>query len=174
MDALIVFESMFGNTRDVALAIAEGLRGSCEVAVVEVADAPTEPGDVRLLVVGGPTHVHGMVGKRTREAAKDQAEAELISSGPLLRDWLDGLPKAGGRLAVAFDTRLEKAEWLVGSAGKAIEKRLHRRGYRMLEHRQSFFVGGEDGALEDGQLERASEWGAKLADALADAPGGGA
>jgi hypothetical protein len=170
MGVLVVYESMFGNTRDVAVAIAEGLGRHADVEVAEVGAAPADPAP-DLLVVGGPTHVHGMVGRRSRESARDQAEGELVSSGPLLRDWIDDLPRADGRPAAAFDTRVDKAEWMVGSAAKAITKRLRKRGYSELAERASFFVGGEDGSLEDGQLDRARDWGDMLGATLA---GGGA
>jgi len=164
--ALVVYESMFGATRDVAAAVAEGLGTGMAVDLAEVADAPDAPRDVDLLVVGGPTHVHGMVGRRSRAAAEDQAADELVSSGPLLRDWIAELPKARDRAAAAFDTRIGKAEWLVGSAGHGIGKRLRRHGYRVIGDHESFFVTGDDGALEDGQLHRAREWGARLAETM--------
>ena len=40
MKAMIVYESMFGNTRIVAEAIAEGLRETKEVVLLPVSDAP--------------------------------------------------------------------------------------------------------------------------------------
>jgi flavodoxin len=55
MSSLVVYESMWGNTKTVAEAVAEGI--GRDVAVVHVADAPVlVPSDVDLLVVGGPTH----------------------------------------------------------------------------------------------------------------------
>jgi flavodoxin len=56
VNALVVYESIYGNTRAVAEAIAEGLGGAV-VRSVHEADAS---GPVELLVVGGPTHMHGM------------------------------------------------------------------------------------------------------------------
>ena len=54
MRAMVVFESMFGNTKDVAQAVADGLRRSMDVILVEVGEAaPSTPPDVVLLVVGG-------------------------------------------------------------------------------------------------------------------------
>ena len=48
MKALVVYESMFGNTRQIAEAIAPGLAESVDVAAVEVSAATDE-------AVGGPT-----------------------------------------------------------------------------------------------------------------------
>ncbi len=57
MKALVVYESMFGNTEQIARAVAAGLEESVDVQVAEVTDAPTEPDpDVALIVAGGPTH----------------------------------------------------------------------------------------------------------------------
>lgn len=39
MKAVIVYESMYGNTRTIAYAIGEGLRPTAEVTVVSVAQA---------------------------------------------------------------------------------------------------------------------------------------
>lgn len=60
MKIVVVFESMFGNTRQVAAAIAEGLAPSGAVDSVTVNDAGAKDAaeSADLLVVGGPTHVH--------------------------------------------------------------------------------------------------------------------
>jgi hypothetical protein len=42
MKALVVYESMFGNTEQIGRAFADGLSESLDVQVVEVADAPAE------------------------------------------------------------------------------------------------------------------------------------
>ena len=67
MNALVVVESMWGNTRIVAEAVARGLGGGAEV--LDVQQAPSElPDDVGLLVVGGPTHAFSM--SRDQDAAR--------------------------------------------------------------------------------------------------------
>ncbi|MFL6114535.1 MAG: flavodoxin family protein [Catenulispora sp.] len=61
MRALVVYESMYGNTRAVAEAVASGLRPAYETEVkpaVDIGAADVDRAD--LLVVGGPTHVHGL------------------------------------------------------------------------------------------------------------------
>jgi dienelactone hydrolase len=63
----------------------------------------------------------------------------------------------------AFDTRANKPVLLVGSAARGIARRLRDRGYRLAIEPQSFFVEGTPGPLEEGELERASEWGRTLA-----------
>ena len=77
MKALVVYESMFGNTRDVANRVAAGLDPTFDVTVAHVSDVTSEMADMaEFLVVGGPTHVHGMASARTRDAAKKMAEKE--------------------------------------------------------------------------------------------------
>jgi hypothetical protein len=79
MKALVAYESMFGNTEEIARAIADGLGESVEVQLAEVSDNP----DVALIVVGGPNHTFSMSWTRGAtegetapgSAAKDAAKA---------------------------------------------------------------------------------------------------
>ena len=105
MRAVIVYESMFGSTKKVAEAIAEGLADCAEVSVVPVTSADAHILDgADLVVVGGPTHTHGMSRPSTRKMAvkrarKPGSEVELVpgaDSGPGVREWLASLGQAGG------------------------------------------------------------------------------
>jgi hypothetical protein len=80
-----------------------------------------------------------------------------------MRMWLDALPPGQGR-AAAFETRIW---WSPGSAAKAILKRLAAHGYDALAPAQKFIVEDKYGPLRAGELERASAWGAALAQAMA-------
>ena len=61
MRALVVFESMFGDTKAVADAVACGLAGEMRVRILEVGEAPVMVDEtVDVLVVGGPTHAFGL------------------------------------------------------------------------------------------------------------------
>ena len=72
--AVIVYESMFGSTKKVAEVIAEGLADCAEVSVVPVTSADAHILDgADLVVVGGPTHTHGMSRPRTRKMAGKRA-----------------------------------------------------------------------------------------------------
>ena len=74
MRAFVVYESLYGNTHAVAEAIAVGLREHGEVDLVAVADAASlNLADADLLVVGGPTHVHGMSSEHSRKSAHEDA-----------------------------------------------------------------------------------------------------
>jgi hypothetical protein len=162
MRSLVVYESWFGNTRRIAEEIAAALAHEGQVDLVTV-DEPLPPlADVDLLVVGGPTHVHGLSSKRSREGALTQGAHGEPGIG--VRGWIDALPDgACGPRAAAFDTRANKPVLLVGSAARGIARRLRDRGYRLAIEPQSFFVEGTPGPLEEGELERASEWGRTLA-----------
>jgi menaquinone-dependent protoporphyrinogen IX oxidase len=157
MNAIVVYESIYGNTRAIAEAIAEGLGGAPLMTPAELSAEAAHPD---LLVVGGPTHIHGMATDRSRLVALQAAGAKA-PSGPVLRDWLAKLPKAPGARAAAFDTRLNKAEWLTGAASLRIARRLKHHGYKVVDT-ASFLVAESEGPLLDGELERARRWGAGL------------
>jgi hypothetical protein len=162
--ALVVFESMFGNTQVIAKAIADGLSSQTSVDLVEVGVAPTVLGDdVELLVVGAPTHAFGMSRPGTRDGAAKQADRGLVSAGIGLREWLAGIQGGSGRVAAAsFDTRFNKPRVLVGSAARAAEKRLRRLGFRVMAPSESFFLAGTSGPLLAGESDRARDWGERL------------
>ncbi len=171
MRALVVYESMFGNTKAVALAIAEGIGHEMKVDAVEVGDAPAmPPPDVDLLVVGGPTHAHGLTSPKTRADAADRAGARLVSRGSGIREWLDALtPGPTPIAATAFDTRIKGPELLWGSAAKGAAKKLKELGFRIMPP-TSFVIAGPTGEpfdrLPSEELERARTWGKTLADAV--------
>lgn len=162
--ALVVYESMFGNTEQVAQAIAEGLRSAVDVELTDVDHAPLQPGsDLALLVVGGPTHAFSMSRPRTREDAVGRGAPNQPLLG--IREWLGRLPR-GTRddLQVAvFDTRSDKVRRLPGSAAKAAASVLKRRGYGVPQARASFYVRDIGGPLATGELDRARAWGKQLA-----------
>lgn len=161
MRALVVYESMFGTTRDIAEAIAEGLSSTMSVTVTEVGAAPKEvPADIGLLVVGGPTHAFGMSRPSTREDAAKQT-ATLVSTGIGIREWLAEAEIDASVPVAVFDTRVDRPR-LPGSAAAAAAKRLRRRG-RRITAKASFYVTGREGGPVDGELGRARWWGRVIA-----------
>ncbi|MEV0389255.1 flavodoxin domain-containing protein [Nonomuraea sp. NPDC050643] len=164
MDALVVYESMYGNTKQIAEAVAEGLATRMPTEVVEVGSAPgLVAEEVRLLVVGGPTHAFSMSRASTRQSAAQQAPGPLVSRGNGVREWLASLRTPSSALgSAAFDTRIAKPR-MPGSAARGIAKRLRRLGIRAVAPAESFYVTGTQGPLVEGQLERARQWGEHLA-----------
>lgn len=167
--AVIVYESMFGNTHAIADAIAKGLASLGNVVVVPVVEGDRERlGDVDLLVVGGPTHFRGMSRPRSRKWAAATAEKpkkDLVldrdAQGPGVRDWLTSLGDGDTKVA-AFDTRFKGPAVLRGRASKMISRRLRRHGFEVVAKPESFFVTLEN-HLEPGEEARAQEWGKRLA-----------
>ena len=170
MRALVVYESMFGNTQEIATAVADGLAINGDVDAVEVGVAPTVvPDGVDLLVVGGPTHAFGLSRPGTRASATQQATAGVVSAKIGLREWLDALGTPPPAVAVAtFDTKIKKPR-LPGSAAKAAEKRLRQHGFVVAAPATSFYVYGTTGPLVVGERERARGWGDRLGKQFAPA-----
>ena len=133
MRAVVVYESMYGNTHLIADAIGAGLRTAFDVRVLPVAQArPEVIADADLVVVGGPTHVHGLSRASTRRSAREAADKpgsgltmDPGAKGPGLRDWFAALGQVG-TVAAAFDTRLDAPAMFTGRASKAIARLLRR------------------------------------------------
>jgi len=171
MKTLIVYESMYGNTRSVAEAVTEGLGSGAETELKQVDEVtPADVESADFLVVGGPTHVHGLSRVSTRKAAAEAAEKsddgltlEPAAVGPGLREWLASLESGAGKRAAVFDTRLSAPPMFTGRAGVRIAKRLRKLGFVTVDEPASFLVDKKNRLL-DGELARATEWGRRLAD----------
>jgi flavodoxin len=145
MNALVIYDSKFDNTRQIAEAIGGSLREHYDVSVQPVANHPEVTPAIALLVVGGPTHAHGI-------------------SQPM-RAFLDSLPPDAVRdvSTATFDTRFRKPKWLVGAASEGIAKRLEKQGARLVTEPESFWVDSGEGPLSAGEIERAAAWARTLA-----------
>jgi hypothetical protein len=176
MKALLVYESMFGNTEQIARAVAEGLSRRLPVQALDVGSAPLTLGsDIGLVVVGGPTHVFGLgrVDSRVdsqvdthvdgRPAAPDGMNGSVVTHGRGLRAWLEGLHVgASGVAAAAFDTRVNRPR-LPGSAARAADRQMRRQGLHPIVLPRSFHVRRTTGPLADGESEQARQWGEQVA-----------
>jgi flavodoxin I len=143
MRALVVYDSLYGNTEQIAKAIGGAIEG--EVKVVR----PGEVGPAELdnigLVVGSPTQ-----GGRGTEAT---------------RDFLGRISKAevNGLDAAAFDTRVEaKVAKIFGYAAGRIASSLKKKGANLVAEPEGFFVLGTKGPLKERELERAAAWGKRI------------
>lgn len=152
MRTLIVVESMWGNTRAVADAVAQALPG--DVTVVDVAKAPDPLPEVDLVLLGGPTHAFSMSRAETRADAVGRGATGDPATG--IREWLGGATPVAGLKVATFGSRVDKALNPDGAA-KAAAKAARKRGFDVVGH-QSFNVVGMEGPLEDGELERAATW----------------
>jgi hypothetical protein len=161
---------MFGNTRLVAEAIGRGLASAAEVAVVPVREATADVLEgANLVVAGGPTHLHRMSRARSRRMAGALARKpgsplvlEPGAEGPGLREWIPVLGPVTVA-AAAFDTRAQGVPLFTGRASKGISKALRRRGLRIVAKPESFIVAGKDTHLVVGEVNRATDWGRRIA-----------
>ena len=161
MNALVVYDTMYGNTERIARAIAGRLGGARLIKAEEAETLAGQPCD--LLIVGGPTQRH------------------VVS--PAMRALLDDLPRGAcqGTRAAAFDTRYRMSALLAGSAASWIAGRLKRAGASLVLPPESFFIErdvppqGEKRRhelehLEPGEEQRAGEWAATIRALLVPTP----
>jgi flavodoxin len=156
MKALVVYDSVFGNTGQVAQAIGNALGSQEEVAVLQVSDVgPEQLAGVTLLIVGSPT----------RQFSPTGATTSLLKSIP--RNGLEGVRVA------AFDTRYTENEIeqvrvlaffvkIFGYAAKPIADRLEKKGGELVAPPEGFFVEDVEGPLLEGELERAADWAKQI------------
>jgi hypothetical protein len=173
MRAVVVYESMYGNTHLVADAIGAGLGTAFDVEVVPVSQVgPTVLADADLVVVGGPTQLHGMSRAATRKWAVEAADkpvsdlkVEPDALGPGLREWFGSLGRYPVK-AAAFDTRMHGPATLTGRASNGVTRLLRAHGFDVVAEPESFLVTKRD-RLEPQETTRAREWGTKLAAGIA-------
>lgn len=177
MRAVVVYESMFGNTRRIAQAIAEGL-GDLDVQVLR-SDLATDlrSRTMDLVVVGAPTHAWGLPRVNTRRGTREYVRKSggdlILEPGadalPGVREWLKSLSTLEA-FGAAFDTRLRAPAALTGRASKAIGTALAQHGRTLVAPPESFFVDRQH-HLIGGELERARAWGAHLRNQTLDRAG---
>lgn len=172
MSILIVYESLFGATHEVAeeFAIAARAVTTVEVKAVEDVD-PTAIPHAELIVLGAPTHHRGL------STANSRADAELIADDPFsgnhlerdattgMREWLGQAVLPAGSVYVAFDTRIRGPRLFVGSAAHRIQAFLDDRRMIVVAPPESFLV-MDNNRLEPGERGRAGEWGDRVARTL--------
>ena len=164
MKAIVVYESIWGNTAAIARAIAEGI--GPETRVLSTAEASAEAiAGADLLVVGSPVlgfsvPSDAMLKGIASGQGRDPVAPDL--SQPSMRAWLGTIPNGSGRSA-AFETRIW---WSPGGATSGITRALEKAGYSSLAKPQKFIVQGKYGPLRKGELEKAKQWGEDLMKAM--------
>ncbi|HVK30665.1 MAG TPA: flavodoxin domain-containing protein [Nocardioides sp.] len=163
--ALVVYESMFGNTAETAEAVARGLRrAGLATHIVPVGSlAATGPVDVDLLAVGAPTHGFTLSRRESRaEAVRKGAAPERATIG--LREWIaQAAPQRFGTVrVVVFDTRIGKVRHLPLTAATTAARLLRRRGFQVMRKPTGFVVERVRGPLHAGELARAENWGRRM------------
>jgi flavodoxin I len=149
MNTLVIYESQFGNTEQIARAIANALarRGPAHLEPILHAEHHVLEG-IDLLVLGSPTQYH-------------DATPDMLA-------WLDRIPPRAldGVHVAVFDTRYRMPRLLSGSAAHVIEQAIQKQGGKLIAPPESFFVAEREGPLEAGEVERAVSWSNVLLDAL--------
>jgi flavodoxin len=145
MKTLILYDSLYGNTKIIAKAIGEAISG--QVALINVTGVDISEIDAYdFLLIGGPTHGGGI---------SENVQALLEKIPPAA---LEGKPVA------AFDTRMtNKLILLFGCAAPKIAATLKQKGGELVGEPEGFFVSGGKGPLKEGEIERAAAWGRKIA-----------
>jgi hypothetical protein len=161
MKAIVVYESLWGNTAAIARAIAEGIGHGTQALPTDQATAIVA-GGVNRIVAGAPILAFSLPTETIRNAqaansGKSPIPADL--SHPSMRAWLEALPGGKGYSA-SFETRIW---WSPGSSAKAIESRLAKLGYSPVTKPHRFLIKGSYGPLGPGELEKAKQWGTELA-----------
>ena len=161
MKSMVIYDSQFGNTEQIARAIAGGLKSVAEDAIEvdlrRIGDARSDQlAGLDVLVVGSPT--------------------QRFSSTTAMRDFLKEIPKKAlaGVSVAGFDTRLTEAElhahgamlgklvdWF-GYAAPRISEGLEKRGGHVAMPPEGFYVGGTEGPLLEGELDRAADWARQI------------
>ena len=142
MKTLVVYDSLYGNTAQVAKAIGAAVAGESQVLRVAQAN-PSELGSFDLVVVGAPTQ-----GGRATEA---------------MQAFLARVPALEGARVAVFDTRL-RAKWVkvFGYAAGKIAERMESLGATLVTEPEGFIVESKKGPLAGGELERAGAWAKDL------------
>jgi flavodoxin I len=146
MKVLVIYDSFFGNTEKIARAIGASIAPHAEVRVVRVTDIrPDALTGLDVLIIGSPTRG--------------------FRPSPLVQEFLKAIPDGAleGVKATAFDTSIPKKEMPFfirgfGYAAKPILDALKSKGAEQLVEHEDFYVGGEQGPLKEGELERAAAW----------------
>ena len=171
---MIVYESMFGNTRRIAGAIAEGMGQGASVEVVGVnGERMNAIGDADLVIIGAPTHAHSLSTQSSRDEAEVWAadpernlQLDPQARGRGVREWLDSDPPLP-HLYAAFDTRADMTRLFTGAASTPIARMLGRRRMEAIVPTESFAVATHN-ELARGEEDRAREWGQRIAEVMAE------
>ncbi|MGM0432900.1 MAG: flavodoxin family protein [Spirochaetota bacterium] len=149
MNVRIVYDSVFGNTKQIASAIQEAMGE--DVVLLKADKTPTDGlKDFDILILGSPTRA--------------------FTATKTVKQFLKSIPKGAltGVTIAAFDTRIDPAEansrlfsFLVkifGYAADSLADQLIRKGGTQAVVPEGFFVNDSEGPLRSGETERAAAW----------------
>ena len=148
MRVTVVYYSLHGNTKQVALAVAETLGEAGEVNTVSVGElTASDLHGADLVVMGAPTH--------------------KMNAPEVVRTMLDRLPRGilDATEYAAFDTSYEMSRWLqLFTAARQLDKRMRKLGGKRTAAPETFLVERDhEGPLQAGEVDRARQWAGALA-----------
>ncbi len=160
MKGVVVYDSVFGNTGQVASVIAEELeKAGHQVVLVNLRQNRNVPVDGDFLFVGSPTRIAKMTGKSKRFVKRLDAKA-----------W-------GARPVAVFDThspypedpkeREKSLKWIEPGAAGRLTELATERGLNVRGPPLRCVVKDMKGPLAEGQLEKAREYARQFAVSLA-------
>jgi len=145
MKTLVVYDSLYGNTKIIAQAIGDAIPGDVRMSHVSEVNV-SKLGDYDLLVVGGPT--------------------QMAQPSKPVKEMLEKIPASTleGTKVAAFDTRMTM-KWVLifGTAAPKIAQSLKKKGGKQVGTAEGFFVDGGEGPLKEGEAERAAAWAKGIA-----------
>jgi flavodoxin len=149
MNILVIYDSTFGNTQQLAVIIARALKSYGTVQCVKASEVNIR--DIQgtdLLILGSPTQSHGLP--------------------PSMHALIEALPDhtLEGLAVATFDTRYRMSSVFSGSSAQILASKLKKAGANLLLPAKSFFVVGREGPLEDEELERAEQWTRQIMERL--------
>ena len=153
MRALVIYDSVYGNTERIAQAIGSVLGERADVHLARVGqDEVVHPhrqwNEFGLVVMGGPIH--------------------RVSLSAAMRALLKGIPKRAlrGASVAVFETCYRDPAWQRGAAARKMGRKARKFGGRLVVEAESFFVVGREGPLEEGEEERAKQWARAILDGM--------
>jgi flavodoxin len=146
--ALIIYDSIYGNTKKVAMALSRGLEaGGIYVDSKFVSDCkPDELEDYDIIGIGGPTHFHG-ISKSIKLFLSKLEKIELKN-----------------KTGFAFETKAEVP--LAGSAGKKIMKSLKKMDLKIIDVNISGKVLEKEGPLVESTLKAMEQLGITISEKI--------
>ena len=155
MKAMVVYDSIFGNTEQIARVIGKTLGSDMDVKILKVNQGnPEQLKGLNLLIVGSPTRA--------------------FQPTPAIKKFLGSLPKNSLKeiKVSAFDTRISTSDAnsavlnvfvkLFGYAAKPIADRLVKKGGELISDPEGFIVKGSEGPLKEGEEKRAADWAKQI------------
>jgi len=151
MKVLIIYDSFFGNTEQIALALSKAFGDNDIVEIRRISQITADSlTGVNLLFVGSPTR--------------------KFTSTPAIKSFLKKLPDNSleRKKVAAFDTRIDiitinnrflnMMVKLFGYAAEPLDALLRKKGGKSVLPPEGFYVLETEGPLKEGELERAVVW----------------